>query len=114
VDGFFGFPRASKQARNKEGQGPENRSGPPPIATESKKPMKTTRIISLLAALISLTLATSVSANPASKRIWKGESHVFDNCFSPRHIQQCGYRGMKYVGPHGKGYFVSKWWGRRY
>jgi hypothetical protein len=68
--------------------------------------MKTTRIISLFAATLSLILASPVTAAPASKRIGSGKAALSGSCFSTgSHV---GHKGVKYVGPAGKGYVLSQ------
>lgn len=62
--------------------------------------MKTTRIVSLFAATLSLVLAASASAAPASKRTGPSASSGTSTSSSA----PIDHKVMKRVGPAGKGY----------
>ncbi len=66
--------------------------------------MKTKRVISLFAATLSLALAASVSAAPASKRIWTSKSPAADQGTASSKVE---HKVMKRVGPMGKGYVCT-------
>lgn len=70
--------------------------------------MKTTRIISLFAATLPLILAASVSAAPAGKRLGPGQSALSGSCFSTSSHVGHGHKDVKFVGPAGKGYRLSR------
>lgn len=61
--------------------------------------MKTTRITSLLAATLSIALAATVSAAPASKQ--GGPSASAGKSVSSASVE---HKAMKHIGPIGKGY----------
>jgi len=61
--------------------------------------MKTTRIASLFAATLSLALAASVSAAPASKQGGPSASTAKSSGSAP-----VPHKSMKHIGPMSKGY----------
>ncbi len=66
--------------------------------------MKTTRTISLFAAALSIVLASSASAAPASKRI--GPSASNQKSVATKQVE---HKVMKRVGPIGKGYVCNQY-----
>ncbi len=65
--------------------------------------MKTTRIVSLFAAALSIALATSASAAPASKRI--GPAVTGGKAATSTQVE---HKAMKRVGPPGKGFVCNR------
>jgi hypothetical protein len=67
--------------------------------------MKTTHIISLFAAAMSLIFATTASAVPASKRVGSGKSAIDNRSTTSTPVV---HKVMKRVGPPGKGYVCTR------
>jgi ABC-type proline/glycine betaine transport system substrate-binding protein len=66
--------------------------------------MKTTRIVSLFAAAMSIILAATASAAPASKRIGPSKASASGHTTSTPVV----HKAMKRVGPIGKGYVCNR------
>jgi hypothetical protein len=68
--------------------------------------MKTTRIVSLFAAAMSIILAAAASAAPASKR--SGPSHASASGSSANTSTPVVHKTVHRVGPPGKGYICKR------
>jgi hypothetical protein len=85
-------------------QGPQGitQSGTSP--NQQNHIMKTTRIVSLFAAAMSIILAATASAAPASKRIGPSKASASGHTTSTPVV----HKAMKRVGPIGKGYVCNR------
>lgn len=66
--------------------------------------MKTTRIVTLFAAALSIVFAASASAVPASKRIGPSKMSASGQATSTPVV----HKSMHRVGPPGKGYICNR------
>lgn len=66
--------------------------------------MKTTRIVSLFAAALSIVFAASASAAPASKRIGPSKASASGHTTNTPVV----HKAMHRVGPPGKGYVCNR------